>query len=212
MAKFTLTTVFLVSVSRILEGRDPDYQKLAIRGLIGSSKRVLTGTKNADKVKAIKEGIAILEDFLETFDRENRSKLNLAYLPVKTIAALPKPSAKVAVDFLRAYQEKAKGNYKHLRTMSANDTHTWDIVRNKELAKIKEKIAKENSKLFDGNGAPTKDHLDMIYWAYSPQPDKLKTHVDNLNSEASNKRKSAGSSSSSDSSEEDTPKKKPKTK
>lgn len=173
---------------------------------------MLTGTKNGDKVKAIKEGVAILEDFLETFDRENRSKLNMAYLPANTIAALAKPSGKLPVDFLQAYQGKAKGNYKHLRTMSANDTHTWDIVRNKELAKIKEKVAKDNGKLFDGNGAPTKEHLEMIHWAYSPQPDKLKAHVDKLNSEASKKRKSAGSSSDSDSSEDETPKKKSKSK
>lgn len=28
---------------KILEGRDPDYQKLAIKGLLGRAKRTLTG-------------------------------------------------------------------------------------------------------------------------------------------------------------------------
>lgn len=137
-------------------------------------------------------------------------------MPIKTIIALPKVSStnKLATDFLKTYQDKAKGNYKHLRTIPANNSNTtWDIVRNKELATIKEKIAKENLKLFDSNGAPTKEHLNMIYWAYSPQPDKLKSYVEKLNSTTSpsgssdggRKRKStaAAESSSSECSDDD---------
>uniref|UniRef100_T1H4X4 Uncharacterized protein n=1 Tax=Megaselia scalaris TaxID=36166 RepID=T1H4X4_MEGSC len=103
---------------KILEGRDPEYQKFAVKGLIGSSKRVLAGTKNEDKIKAIKDAVQILEDFLDKFERDNVMRLNRAYLNYTTIEDLPAPKDKLAAEFLEAYGgSKAKGNYKHLRTM-----------------------------------------------------------------------------------------------
>lgn len=168
---------------------------MAIKGLIGSSKRVLSGTKSVEKIKAIKEGVAILEDFLEKFDRENRSKLNLAYLPHSLIVAVSKPKDALAIEFADVYGGRAKGNYKHLRTLypEDDDTFTWDIVRNKKVNEVKEKIAKNNLKLFENDGAPTKEHLTMIHWAYSPQIDKLKAFVDKQSK--GTKRKSTTSAS-----------------
>lgn len=184
------------SNSRILDGRDPDYQKLAIKGLIGSSKRVLGGTKNDDKIKAINEGVKVLEDFLEKFDNENRSKLNLAYLPSSIIKAFPSPKSSLVAEFLDVYHSKANGNYKHLRTLypKDDDTTSWDIIRNKKLDKLKKKLG--DSKLFHSDGKPTSDHLELIYWAYSPQADKVKAAAAGKDNR---KRKShADSSSSSD--------------
>ncbi|KAJ6638121.1 hypothetical protein Bhyg_10854 [Pseudolycoriella hygida] len=190
---------------KILDGRDPDYQKLAVKGLIGSSKRVLSGTKNEDKIKAIKEGVAILEEFLEKFELENRSKLNFAYLAHNIIAAYPKPTNKLVAEFISVYGGRAKGNYKHLRTLypEDNDSLTWDIVRNQEVKLIKEKIAKNNSKLFNDDGSPTEDHLNLIYWAYSPQTDKVKSYAEKNKSKAEKRKSSAPSSSSSSDSEEE---------
>ncbi|KAG4074820.1 hypothetical protein HA402_014374 [Bradysia odoriphaga] len=190
---------------KILDGRDPDYQKLAVKGLIGSSKRVLGGTKNEDKIKAIKEGVAVLEEFLEKFELENRSKLNFAYLAHSIIASFPKPSNKLAAEFVDVYGGRAKGNYKHLRTLypEDNDSLTWDIVRNQEVKLLKEKIAKNNAKLFNEDGSPTEDHLNMIYWAYSPQTDKVKSFAEKNKTKGEKRKSSAQSSDSSSDSEEE---------
>lgn len=188
-----------------MDGRDPDYQKLAVKGLIGSSKRVLSGTKNEDKIKAIKEGIAILEDFLDKFDKENRSKLNMAYLPLNLITALPITKNKLAAEFVDVYGNKrVKGNYKHLRTLypEDNDDDTWDIVRNRALITIKENISKNNTKLFGEDGTPSEEHFQMIYWAFSPQPDKVKSYIDKLKPKV-DKRKSNDVSSSDSNSDSD---------
>lgn len=178
-------------ICRILKGRDPDYQKLAVKGLIGSSKRVLQGTKNEDKIRSIKEGVQILEDFLEEFDRENRSKSNLAYLPVAIVQAVGTPKNKLAAEFSETYADKAKGNYKHLRTIfpKGDDSKSWDIVRNSNLKVLKEKIDSKKAKLFNEDGSPTSEHLELIGWAYSPNADKLKAYV-----EKAKKRKSTDDS------------------
>lgn len=199
--------------SRILRGRDPDYQKLAIKGLIGSSKRVLSGTKNEDKIKAINEAVKVLEAFLEKFDRENRSKLNMAYLPSSVVAALATSSkSPLAQEFVSVYNKEAKGNYKHLRTLypKADDSTSWDIIRNKELNKIKEKIG--NAKLFKEDGSPSAEHLQLIQWAYSPQADKVKNLANGSKGKEDRKRKPSRSTSSDSSSddESDTPPKKQK--
>ncbi|KAI8046521.1 uncharacterized protein LOC128252815 [Drosophila gunungcola] len=211
----------------VLAERDPDYQRLAIKGLIGSSKRVLSGTKNEDKIKAIKEGVQVLEDFLEKFEAENRIKENRAYLPLAVVSKLTesKEEEELASEFLEAYAgSKAKGNYKHLRTMfpkkDEDKTTSWDIIRNRQLAKLLEQIKTEEAKLFDPeSGAPTDLHLQLIHWAYSPQPDKLKQYIEKMAKKTPEKRKKEesqsssandSSSSSPDSEEEDQPKKKKK--
>lgn len=190
---------------RILDGRDPDYQKLAVKGLIGSSKRVLSGTKNEYKIKAIKEGVAILEDFLKKFEEENRSKFNFAYLAHNIISSFPKPTNKLAAEFVDVYGSRAKGNYKHLRTLypEDNDSLTWDIVRNQEIKLIKEKIAKNNIKLFGEDGSPTDEHLNLIYWAYSPQADEVKSFAANNKLKVEKRKSAAGSSSSLNESDEE---------
>lgn len=194
---------------------------MAIKGLIGSSKRVLSGTKNEDKITAIKEGVQVLEDFLEKFEAENRIKDNRAYLPLAVVTKLPDPKDELAKEFLEAYGgSKAKGNYKHLRTMfpKTDEKTSWDIVRNRQLSQLLEQIKSEEAKLFDAEtGAPTDLHLQLIHWAYSPQPDKLKQYIEKLVKKTPEKRKQESSSSASDSSAtsqdsdgEDKPKRKKK--
>lgn len=183
---------------RILQGRDPDYQKLAVKGLIGSSKRVLTGTKNEEKIKAIKSGVAILEIFLVKFDAENRSSLNKAYLPADILDNLPQHKDKLIAEFVEVYTTKR--NYKMLRTIEPKNSGdssntTWDIIRNKQLDKIK---LSDDTELFKDNGEPTKKHLEMIYWAYSPQPTKVKSYyaVEAASGKTASKRVSTGESDS----------------
>ena len=149
--------------------------------MIGSSKRVLSSTKNEDKIKSIKEGVAILEDFLDEFEKEGRSKLNMAYLSYDIIKQLPKPVDSLMKEFLDCYGNDSKGNYKHLRTRAPedDDSVSWDIIRNKKLLELKADA--EDKDLFHSNGKPTEIHLDMIYWAYSPSESKLKKYCETLN-------------------------------
>lgn len=197
------------SSSRILEGRDPDYQKLAVKGLIGSAKRVLPGTKNDEKIADITAALKVFDIFLDSFDSENRSKLNLAYLDHDTVAAcsIGGNIGDLAKEFVEVYGGAAKGNYKHLRTMfpADDDSKSWDIVRNRELAKLKAEVAEKNLELFKENGEPSEVHLKMIHWAYSPRTDKVKAFVQSMKKKDT-KRK-AESSESEDSSE-DSPSKK----
>ncbi|XP_055597522.1 uncharacterized protein LOC129747373 [Uranotaenia lowii] len=202
---------------KILEGRDPDYQKLAIKGLLGSAKRVLPSTKNEDKIKSIKEAMELFDDFLETFDREERSKQNMAYLSVDLIKALPtKASDTLAAEFVECYDKVAKGNYKHLRTKTPkdDDSTSWDILRNRNLLKLKEQVKESGEKLFDLEGKPTETHRKMIYWAYSPNVDKLKAYCATLEKAGGKKRSHSSSEDddddSSDDSENESEKKKSK--
>lgn len=203
--KFVFNFVF-----RILEGRDPDYQRLAVRGLLGSSKRVLSGTKNEEKINAINDGVRVLEAFIEKFDKENRSKLNMAYLPAAVVSAFKKPESHSAAEFIETYIGKAKGNYKHLRTLfpKNDDSKSWDIVRNRKLNELKEKVLSGDRRLFHEDGSPTSDHLKLIYWAWSPQPDKVKAYVEKLSSKSNDSKKRKSSSESSGSSSSSPAKKK----
>lgn len=187
---------------------------MAIKGLIGSSKRVLSGTKNEEKIQSIKDGVKILEDFLEKFETENLIKNNRAYLAYSIIEKFPQPEDNLQVEFLAAYGgAKAKGNYKHLRTMypEDDDLPSWDIVRNRNINKLLAKLKEEEAKLFDDSGKPTDIHMQLIHWAYSPQPDKVKTYAGTIPTECkkAEKRKceddvvSSGSSSDDDSETED---------
>ncbi|XP_049542472.1 uncharacterized protein LOC125955381 [Anopheles darlingi] len=195
---------------KILEDRDPDYQKLAIKGLLGSAKRVLPATKNPEKLKSIKEAMTLFNDFLDQFDREERGKQNMPYLPIELIRQLPKPkdhTDSLTEEFLSCYQTVAKGNYKHLRTKApasssstdddADPKPTWDIIRNRKLRVLK---PDSSVKLFDSDGKPTERHLQLIQWAYSPQVDKLKSFLAKqpTKAEPSNDRKRSRTSSSSE--------------
>lgn len=165
---------------------------MAVKGLIGNSKRVLQATKNEDKIKSIKEGVRILEDFLEEFDRENRAADNMTYLSFNTVTAFDKPKSKLVAEFLEVYGGKAKGRYEYLRTLypKGDDSRSWDIVRNENLEKLKKRIKENKSKLFNENGSPTQEHLELIQWAYSPNADKLKTYIEKPAEKSSSKRKS----------------------
>lgn len=138
----------------------------------------------------------ILEDFLEEFDAENRSSQNKAYLDPSILEKLPKSSNALVAEFVSVYTTKK--NYKMLRTITPVDkmnakesSSTWDIIRNRQLAKIK----CDEGKLFNSSGSPTDSHLEMIYWAYSPQPSKVKAYYD-VDNKSATKRQSSGDTES----------------
>ncbi|XP_018574572.1 uncharacterized protein LOC108913501 [Anoplophora glabripennis] len=165
-----------------LEGRDPDYQKLAIKGLIGRAKRTLTLTKDKDKLQNINDAMAVFEEWLRNFELNNLSKENRAYLPLISIEALLPLKERFDIEdkkvdsFLEAYK-KANADYKNLRTVaSGEDEPTWDIVRNTELKKLLKQLEENKPELWKDD-LPTKEHMEIILWAYSPDASKIKKNV-----------------------------------
>ncbi|KAJ8963719.1 hypothetical protein NQ317_018880 [Molorchus minor] len=151
-----------------LEGRDPDYQKLAIKGLIGRAKRTLTLTKDKEKLQNINDAMSTFEEWLKNFELSNASKENRAYLPLASIEALLPLKDKFEIvntkvdQFLKAYR-KAKADYKFLRTVSSGENEpTWDIETKPDLWK---------------DDLPTKEHMEIILWAYSPDASKIKKNI-----------------------------------
>ncbi|KAB0799064.1 hypothetical protein PPYR_06944 [Photinus pyralis] len=217
---------------KLLEGRDPDYQRLAIKGLIGRAKRTLTLTKAEDKLQNIKDAMEVFDKWLQNFEDMNLGKENKAYLPlpsIKVLSSLFKKydvQDKLAKEFLEAYK-KVGGEYKHLRTVSSGENEpTWDIVRNSQLKNILKDIEENKPDMWD-DGLPTEEHLRLIAWAYSPEASHIKKNLskmeeklkgdDSMDDEGSEEEESPKknsskrkSSSGSESSEEETPKKKSK--
>ncbi|CAH0757864.1 unnamed protein product [Diatraea saccharalis] len=161
-----------------LEGRDPDYQKLAVKGLIGRAKRVLTCTRDETKLANIKEAISIFEKFLDDFDTNHMSKQNNPYISLGHVRTAEKMADGITdqqKSFIAAYVS-VNGEYKRLRTVQSSEGgKTWDIVRNVALKDLKEKHAE--AKLFDEKEQPTKEHIEMMLWAYSPEPARVKKYV-----------------------------------
>ncbi|CAH1176640.1 unnamed protein product [Phaedon cochleariae] len=168
---------------KILEGRDPDYQKLAIKGLVGRAKRTLTLTKDKDKLANINEAVATFDEWLRKFELNNLSKENRPYLPIACIDALLPLRNRYDIEskqidsFLNAYRNQAKGEYKNLRTISSgNDEPTWDIIRNAELKKLLKEVSENDSEMWEED-LPSKKHMEIILWAYSPDASKIKKNI-----------------------------------
>ncbi|XP_038221399.1 uncharacterized protein LOC119839250 [Zerene cesonia] len=159
-----------------LEGRDPDYQKLAVKGLIGRAKRVLTCTRDETKLTNIKESISIFEKFLDDFDTMHLSKENNSYVSLGIVRTCVDMAGDTITEqqkaFIAAYTS-VNGEYKRLRTvLEKEDGKSWDIVRNSNLKELKEKHAE--AKLFNEKDEPTPEHLEMLLWAYSPEVARVK--------------------------------------
>lgn len=140
-------------------------------------------TKDKDKVQNINDATSVFEDFLRNFELNNLGRENRAYLPITSVEALLPLKVKYEIknsqidDFLKAYQKTAKGEYKNLRTISSGeDQPTWDIVRNSELKKLLKGIEENRSDLWKDD-LPTKEHMEIILWAYSPDASKIKKNV-----------------------------------
>lgn len=167
-----------------LEGRDADYQKLAVKGLIGRAKRTLQVTKAEDKLTNIKEALEIFEKWLKDFEKQHIP--NWSYLPLVTVESFLAlknhfdiKDEKIA-PFLEAYKS-VDGDYKKLRTVSSGeDKPTWDIVRNSELRELMDIVDEESPDMWDSDDVPTKIHTQLILWAYSPEASRIKKNLSNL--------------------------------
>lgn len=195
-------------------------------------------TKDKEKLQNINDAVQIFEEWLKKFEKLNLSKENRSYLPLATVELLLplKKQYKIedtqADSFLDAYRS-VKGDYKNLRTVASGENEpTWDIVRNTELRKLLTNIEENDPDLWKDD-LPTKEHVELILWAYSPDASKIKKSLSKLeeklgkskedssenetkdedspkNKKRSSKRKSDSSSGSESSSADESPKKKKK--
>lgn len=120
------------------------------------------------------------------------SKENRAYLPFATVKTLLPLKKQYKIEdaqssaFYEAYKSVG-GDYKNLRTVASGDNQpTWDIVRNKVLRKLLKKLDEDKPDLWKDD-LPTKEHVELIIWAYSPDASKIKKNLSKLEEKLSSK-------------------------
>ncbi|XP_071447536.1 uncharacterized protein Ude [Hetaerina americana] len=179
---------------RILDGRDPCYQFYVVNSMFHRAKLCIQRTKDEEKIRHMEQAMGVFEAWLDDYRAHNRSKENCSYLPLEVIEAyvplakrysLPMESS-TEQKFLDAYR-KADGDMKKLRTVPVEEKQkeegsspalTWDIERNRKLKEKLTEIRENHLPLFetdiDLKGLPTKDHMQLILLAYSPDVTKTK--------------------------------------
>lgn len=141
------------------------------------------------------------------------------FLPWKTHLKIEKD---VCDKFLNAYKS-CDGDYKKLRSVIYEDDKvSWDIVRNKHLKELLQRVDDEGLEMWNDDELPSEVHTELILWAYSPEASRIKKQLsvleknlacykddsDNERSDKKLKRKHDENSNSSDSAEESSKKKK----
>lgn len=165
-----------------LDGRDVTYQYHAIAGLMMRAERVISITKDEQKIKNMKEAVAVFEDWIREYKLNGRANENFQYLPLDLVRAFKPLADRYKIEdngFLKAYED-ADGDYKKLRNVKASEssTVTWDIERNKNLQGLLKNIKENSSKWFQADGEleglPTEEHTRCIMWAFSHDTGKVK--------------------------------------
>lgn len=75
-----------------LDGRDVSYQFHAISGLVKRAERVISCTKDEQKIKNMREAIEVFENWITDYNVTGRSKENFNYLTLDVVRAF-KPLA-----------------------------------------------------------------------------------------------------------------------
>lgn len=70
---------------KLLEGRDLNYQYHAISGLVKRAERVISCTKDEQKLKNIKEAIEVFDNWITDFKVNGRAKMNFDYLSIDLV-------------------------------------------------------------------------------------------------------------------------------
>lgn len=71
----------------LLKNRDVSYQFHAISGLVKRAERVITCTKDAQKIKNIREAVEVFENWITDYNVNGRSKENFNYLAIDVVRA-----------------------------------------------------------------------------------------------------------------------------
>ncbi|KAL1123396.1 hypothetical protein AAG570_002476 [Ranatra chinensis] len=166
---------------RLLTGRDVTYQYQIINSMYNRAKVILRRTTDKEKRKNLGEAIETFEAWIDDYKSHNRAKDNFSYLPLEIVEAYKPLADHHGIEdtgFLQAYKD-VEGDLKNLRNKKIPDREvTWDVERNACLKPMSTKIKEEFIQLYETDeplrGLPTKEHVEMIMWAYSGDMTKVK--------------------------------------
>jgi HSP20 family molecular chaperone IbpA len=179
---------------QLLEGRDITFQFQVINSMFHRAKVIHKRTKDPEKVRNLTEAIETFEKWLNNYRSHSRAKENLTYLPLEVVEAFQPLADRYGVKtevpgveatFLKVYHE-VDGDLKKLRVLKVNPDDeksiTWDVHRNKHLKPLVERMKGEEAlPLYrteeKWRGLPTKEHLELVMWGYSPEVTKLKKSI-----------------------------------
>lgn len=190
-----------------LEYRDIDYQFQVINTMYHRGLTVLKRTKDKNKKHDISQAISRYKKWLDDYKSNNRSeKEQRPYLTPKQLDQLeflaeyykisekarglekPTKSDKGFKVIWETSTNKggANGDKKRLRNMpikaSVPDGQTWDKHRNQYLTRRLSMVKNAKDDLYytsgKHKGLPTKLHVNMMMWAYSPDSKKVLKNID----------------------------------
>lgn len=81
-----------------LEGRDISYQFHAISGLIKRARRVISCTKDKQKIKNMTEAVEVFENWITDYNVNGRSKENFNYLAIDIVQAFKPLAEKYGIE------------------------------------------------------------------------------------------------------------------
>ena len=183
-----------------LKNRDIDYQFQVVNTMFNRAKQVLRKTKTPDSIKNIKQVLGIYNKWLNNYKTQNlATKLSKSYLSPSQISSLEflakyydiskkargleKPTTSDE-GFLVIWR-KVKGDKKQLRNypvkQSVPQGQTWDKQRNNYITRRLSMIKNAKDKLYyttgPYKGLPTKLHVNMMMWGYSPDTKNILTNI-----------------------------------
>ena len=171
-----------------LKNRDIDYQFQVVNTMYHRGLQVMKRMKDENKRISITKATNKYKVWLDDYKDRQRGKLEtLTYLSPKEMDSLEflaeyykisdkarglaKPT-KSDVGFKVMWKSMAKGDKKKLRNMpimvSKPDGNTWDKHRNNYIKRRISMLGNTKNGLYYSNGLPSKLHINMIMWAYSP--------------------------------------------
>lgn len=179
-----------------LKNRDIDYQFQVVNTMYNRGLQVIKKTKNILSISNIKKALYIFSDWLKKYKSNKlHSKLSKPYLTPDEILkleflaeyynisrkarGLEKPTTSDE-GFLVVWR-RVKGDKKKLRNYPVKkyvpQGQTWDKQRNNFITRRLSMIKNAKDKLYytSGNnkGLPTKLHINMVMWGYSPDVKNL---------------------------------------
>lgn len=183
-----------------LKNRDIDYQFQVVNTMFNRAKQVIKKTKNKESIKNIKQVLGIYTKWLNNYKTQKLNiKLSKPYLYPSQISSLEflakyydiskkargleKPTTSDE-GFLVIWR-RVKGDKKQLRNLpvkkSVPQGQTWDKQRNNFIIRRLSMIKNAKDKLYytsgPDKGLPTKLHVNMMMWGYSPDSKNVFSNI-----------------------------------
>jgi hypothetical protein len=184
-----------------LKNRDIDYQFQVINTMYHRGIQVLKKTNNLESKKSINKALDIFRSWLNNYKSQNKGKEYKHYLTPKEVSSLEfladyynisrkargleKPTTSDK-GFLEIWRQ-VKGDKKKLRNYPVKSKlpngQTWDKQRNNYIIRRLSMMKNAKDKLYYekgiDKGLPTKLHVNMIMWAYSPDYKNVLNNITN---------------------------------